>query len=185
MAAMRDIFLEGLPILDALEVSGSTAAAALWMNCDQSSISRSYRRVSQQLDLAFNKDDGSYQASNNLQVLASLRHASQLRRLAGGAGHLQWMCHRDLKLPALSAPLRPPLSCSARPRPRCVDLLRRQVLDMAVVPAVALAQGIDQSITSVSLTAEADSAALVLAELRHHPSVEALLVHLQQQLSQR
>jgi len=185
MAAMRDIFLEGLPILDALEVSGSTAAAAQWMNCDQSSISRSYRRVSQQLDLAFNKDDGSYQASNNLQVLASLRQASQLRRLTRGAGHLQWMCHRDLKLPQVVAPLRSPLSCSERPRPRCLDLLRRRVLDVAVVPASALAQGVEPAITRVNLTADADIAALVLAELRHHPSLEELLALLHQQLSQR
>ncbi len=180
---MRDIFLEGLPILDALEVSGSTAAAATWMNCDQSSISRSYRRVSQQLDLAFCKDDGTYQAGNNLPVLASLRQASQLRRLAARAERLQWMCHKDLHLPALQRSGCTPLRCAPGRRPRCQDLVQRRVLDLVLVPAGALARGTRPGIAARELAADAGLAALVLAELRQHPSIEALLVVLNRALS--
>lgn len=180
---MRDIFLEGVPILDALEVSGSTAAAAAWMNCDQSSISRSYRRVSQQLELGFNKSDGGYQASSNLAVLAGLRHASQLRRLAGGVQRLQWMCHRDLRLPALEGLNCPPLRCQGRQRTRCVDLLQRQVLDLVLVPAAAAEQAAGPAIAAVTLSHDSGIAALALSELRHHPSIEALLAHLIRALS--
>lgn len=175
---MRDLFLEGVPILDALEVSGSTAATARWINCDQSSISRAYRRVSQQLDIAFNKDDGFYQASNNLHLLASLRQASQLRRLAGGVQLLQWVCHPDLPLPAAAAPACKPLTCSWRQEHRSIELLHRRVLDLALVPQTNNQPRPQQGrhgIAAIGLDQHSGITALVLPELGEHPSIGALL----------
>jgi len=79
---MRDVLLEGLPVLDLLEVLPSTTEVAALIGCDQSSISRIYRYVSERLDLGFNKTDtGEYQASTNRDVLNDLRRVSQRLRL--------------------------------------------------------------------------------------------------------
>ena len=46
---MRDILTDGLPILDLLEITPSTTSVAALTNCDQSSVSRIDRHVSQLL----------------------------------------------------------------------------------------------------------------------------------------
>lgn len=182
-ATMRDLFLDGVPILDALEVSGSTAAAARWMNCDQSSISRAYRRVSNQLGLGFNKDDGDYQASSNLELLASLRQASQLRRLIGGAAQLQWLLHQDLRQSLPVTGVRAPLSCGWGTGQTCTALLQRRVVDLAVVCTAGLGQSRSSdglALLPLGVGDQAPLTALVLAELQDHPSLRALVQHLQQ-----
>jgi len=63
---MRDILIDGLPILDLLELTSSINTVARRVNCDQSSVSRTYRRVSAALQLGFRKRNGTYRAHANL-----------------------------------------------------------------------------------------------------------------------
>ena len=56
---MADILLDGLPVLDLLEITPSTSVVARITQRDQSSISRIYRQVSQRLSLDFRKHDNS------------------------------------------------------------------------------------------------------------------------------
>ena len=107
---MRDVLLDGLPVLDLLEITASTSVVAALTNCDQSSVSRLHRRVSDQLGLDFRKTNGQYRAHANHAVLASLRQASQLLRL--GRGRLQWQ---------------------GAVAQRTLELVRERVLDLAVV----------------------------------------------------
>jgi len=79
---MRDLLLEGLPVVDLLEVMPSTSQVARLLNCDQSSVSRTYRYVSDELALDLKKGvDGCYSAANNQKLLHQLRIASQQLRL--------------------------------------------------------------------------------------------------------
>lgn len=119
---MRDILIDGVPILDLLEITGSTSRVATLSDCDQSSVSRLYRHTSDQLGLDFRKTQGHYRAHANQAVLRSLRHTAQLLRLARGSRQLQWLGH----------------PCSPLPQrwlgeERCLELLRERVLDLAVI----------------------------------------------------
>lgn len=178
---MRDLFLDCLPILDALEVSASTGQVARWLHCDQSSVSRSYRRVSEQLGLAFCKLDGQYQACRNLTLLTTLRQASQLRRLDGDGHLLQWVVHPDLPLNPIAAPWRPPLPRSWQREQRSLDLLQRRVLDLVVVPHTAWSAAGQDGATVSAVSIELATApgellcALVLPDLADHPSIRQLI----------
>lgn len=134
---MRDILIDGIPVLDLLEITASTGAVAALNNCDQSSVSRTYRRVSQQLGLQFRKTSGLYRAHANQDLLQALRQAAQLLRLSRGWNQLQWLG------PASNAAiLQGVKSCPALPRSwgddqRTLELLRERVLDLAVVNGLA------------------------------------------------
>ncbi|MCP9891527.1 hypothetical protein KBY57_10735 [Cyanobium sp. Aljojuca 7D2] len=119
---MRDILIDGVPILDLLEITGSTSRVAALSNCDQSSVSRLYRHASDQLGLDFRKTEGHYRAHANQAVLRSLRHTAQLLRLTRSSRGLQWLGH----------------PCSPLPQEwlaeeRSLELLRERVLDLAVL----------------------------------------------------
>ena len=118
---MRDVLLDGLPVLDLLEITASTSVVAALTNCDQSSVSRLHRRVSDQLGLDFRKTNGHYRAHANHAVLGSLRQASQLLRLGRGQLQLQWQgTPRDVQaLQSIGD--------------RALELVRERVLDLAVV----------------------------------------------------
>ena len=118
---IRDILLDGLPVLDLLEITASTSVVAALTNCDQSSVSRLHRRVSDQLGLDFRKTNGHYRAHANHAVLGSLRQASQLLRLGRGQLQLQWQgTPRDVQtLQSIGD--------------RALELVRERVLDLAVV----------------------------------------------------
>ena len=118
---MRDILLDGLPVLDLLEITASTSVVAALTNCDQSSVSRLHRRVSDQLGLDFRKTNGHYRAHANHAVLGSLRQASQLLRLGRGQLQLQWQGNpRNVQaLQSIGG--------------RALELVRERVLDLAVV----------------------------------------------------
>jgi len=118
---MRDVLLDGLPVLDLLEITASTSVVAALTNCDQSSVSRLHRRVSDQLGLDFRKTNGQYRAHANHAVLGSLRQASQLLRLGRGQLQLQWQ-GTPRKVQALQ-------SIGGR----ALELVRERVLDLAVV----------------------------------------------------
>ena len=118
---MRDVLLDGLPVLDLLEITASTSVVAALTNCDQSSVSRLHRRVSDQLGLDFRKTNGHYRAHANHAVLGSLRQASQLLRLGRGQLQLQWQGNpRNVQaLQSIGG--------------RALELVRERVLDLAVV----------------------------------------------------
>ncbi|MBM5799945.1 MAG: hypothetical protein FJ077_03700 [Cyanobacteria bacterium K_DeepCast_35m_m2_023] len=188
---MRDLFLDGLPILDALEVGASTAMAARWLNCDQSSISRTYRQASQQLGLNFQKHNGTYNASGNLDLLNSLRQASQLRRLSSQGHLLQWVLHPEvsvlLPLNLLRPWIKAPLACHW-PQPfRLVDLLQRRLVDLALIPEALGPELIDQGPVAVMvmpLAADTTAtdlrpAAVVHPDLHGHPCIDQVLEELQ------
>ena len=127
---MRDILIDGVPVLDLLEITGSTSAVASLSRCDQSSVSRLYRHTSDQLGLDFRKSKGQYRAHANQAVLRALRHTAQLLRFAQGCQRLQW----------LGCPATPHLGWSPGPLPRrwrgegrTLDLLRERVVDLAVI----------------------------------------------------
>jgi len=178
---MRDIFLDGLPILDCLESGGSTAIAARWIQCDQSSVSRAFRRISAQLDLGFCKDDGTYQATSNLELLSHLRRAAQLRRLAQGPQALQWVGHPSLTIHSVLLGCRAPMPRGWRHEGRTLRLLASRVLDLALIPATATLP----AAADITLFARREGptgsnlCVLVLAELETHPCLRQL----QQQLS--
>ena len=176
---MRDIFLDGLPILDCLEVAGSTAIAAGWINCDQSSVSRAFRRISAQLDLGFGKDEGIYRATTNLELLSHLRRAAQLRRLAQGPRALQWVGHPTLTLDTLLPSYREPMPRCWRHEGRTLRLLAARVLDLAVIPAAAvLPADAGMTVARLPCPAEDEPTLLVLPELAAHPCLQ----HLHQRL---
>ena len=119
---MRDILIDGVPILDLLEITGSTGRVAALSNCDQSSVSRLYRHTSDQLGLDFRKTQGRYRAHANQAVLRSLHHTAQLLRLARGSSQLQWLGHPCS-----------PLTQQGLEDERSLELLRERVLDLAVL----------------------------------------------------
>ena len=181
---MRDIFLDGLKILDLLEITGSTAVTAAWVNCDQSSVSRTYRRVSNELNLAFCKHAGRYAARNNHALLDCLRQAAQLHRLSQGMQRLQWVCHVE---PELMAPWQPP----TEPMPRnwvcerhSLELVQRRVIDLAVMPRARAESarveaehpsGAGEPLTLLPLFNGSSLAALVPSEHHQHCSLRAWL----------
>lgn len=197
---MRDILTDGLPILDLLEITPSTTSVAALTNCDQSSVSRIYRHVSQSLRLRFRKCNGTYRAHRNQELLASLRQASQLLRIQRGPEHLQWV----------AAPWNGPAVAQmheANPLPRhwegeqrTLELLESRVLDLAVVeiqavpvadawstvplahyptclrqamadPSSAMAQEVATDTPQPACT----DVALVSRELLEHPAIQALI----------
>lgn len=130
---VRDILVDGLPVLDLLEVTASTGSVAALTRCDQSSISRLYRHASHQLGLDFRKTNGHYRAHANLPILRPLRQASQLLRLTQGSTQLRWLGN-----PWNSATLQSVGGMGPLPRPwrgeqRTLELLQERVLDLAVI----------------------------------------------------
>lgn len=172
---MRDIFLDGLPILDCLEIAGSTALAARWIQCDQSSVSRAFRRISTQLDLGFCKDEGIYQATSNLELLSHLRRAAQLRRLAQGPKALQWVGHPTLTFNSVLLDCRGPMPRAWRQEGRTLRLLASRVLDLAMIPTSANlpAEG-TRTVARLACPASPGLSLLVLPELAAHPCLRQL-----------
>jgi hypothetical protein len=81
-ASLRDLLLEGLDVLDYLQVSGSTGFVSSVLSCDQSSVSRIYRFVSSKLDLGFAKQGHlQYAPTKNEDLLLDLRSVAQRLRL--------------------------------------------------------------------------------------------------------
>jgi len=173
---MRDIFLDGLPILDCLEIAGSTALAARWIQCDQSSVSRAFRRISTQLDLGFCKDEGIYQATSNLELLSHLRRAAQLRRLAQGPKALQWVGHPTLTFNSVLLDCRGPMPRAWRQEGRTLLLLTSRVLDLALIPATAALPASADATVVARLEGPTGSnlSVLVLAQLETHPCLRQL-----------
>ncbi len=133
---MADILLEGLPVLDLLEIAPSTSAVAQIIQRDQSSISRIYRQVSGRLGLEFRKHaNGLYGAGSNQSLLKGLRLSSQWLRLQSAPPEPRWLASGSLCLDGTGA--HPALPAGLLQR--CCDLqrvnqlLQERVLDLAVI----------------------------------------------------
>ena len=173
---MRDIFPDGLMTLDGLEVTGNTAATARWLNCDQSSISRVYRRVSQQLELGFCKQTRGYGATSNQQLLGCLRQAAQLHRLLNQPQRLQWLnLAASEPMAALPSQFRPIPCRPCSPR-RAQELVQQRVIDLLMVDA-SVANALSATELS-SLTLQSGVRLVVLREFEHHAAVQQLIAAL-------
>jgi DNA-binding transcriptional LysR family regulator len=76
-----DRVLADLDVLDHLQLYGSTVKVADLLGLSQSSCSRRYRSLSDQLDLGFDRGDDGYVPSRNLDVLSAMREAAQKLRV--------------------------------------------------------------------------------------------------------
>lgn len=74
---IREETISDLDILDHLEIFNSTVECARILGISQSSCSRRYRALSNQLGLDFDRDENHYSARHNLDVLSGIRQASQ------------------------------------------------------------------------------------------------------------
>lgn len=140
---MPDLLLDALPVIDLLEITGSTSAVAQLTERDQSSVSRIYRRASDQLGLAFTKTQtGAYQAHANQELLQDLRRSSQRLRLQRPAC-LRWVGSSRAPDAVLLADgercaRAPALTRRWDDDQRTCMLLRQHVLDLAVVAGLKL-----------------------------------------------
>lgn len=143
---MRDLLRDGLPILDLLEITCSTDSVAALTRCNQSSVSRLYRHASHQLGLDFRKTKGHYKAHANLEILQSLRQASQLLRLNQDGGQLRWLGNPYSTTSLQMVGDSDPLTRQWLDAQRMLKLLHERVLDLAVINDLkALPPGLDNS----------------------------------------
>ena len=134
---MANLMLDGLPVLDLLEVTADSTVVANLLNRHQSAVSRIYRQLSHDLELNFIKQsNGFYSASQNHRVLACLREAAQLLRLKN-LDRLRWVSGswNYLLLNSLDV-CPPPLSRGWFGEARTLELLKTRVLDLAVVSSI-------------------------------------------------
>jgi hypothetical protein len=138
-----DLLLDSLPVIDLLEITGSTSAVAQITERDQSSVSRIYRRASDQLGLAFSKtQEGDYRAHANQELLQDLRRSSQRLRLQQPSS-LRWVGSSRAPSVVLLPGGEPNARAPALIRrwddeQRTCMLLRQHVLDLAVVAGLKL-----------------------------------------------
>ncbi|MEY3750913.1 MAG: hypothetical protein RLZZ11_108 [Cyanobacteriota bacterium] len=164
---MADILLDGLPVLDLLEITPSTSVVARITQRDQSSISRIYRQVSRRLGLEFRKHtDGRYRAGCNQLLLEGLRLSSQWLRLQSDPAEPRWMaCGHAALVCAAQQPNHPPaLIHHGEEMERIEPLLLERVLDLAVLTRSEAAQS----------TSHPDLVELPL--LRHAGGVDGLVL---------
>ena len=73
--------LADLDVLDHLQLYGSTVKVADLLGLSQSSCSRRYRSLSDQLDLGFDRGDDGYVPRRNIDILSAMREAAQKLRV--------------------------------------------------------------------------------------------------------
>lgn len=176
---MADILLDGLPVLDLLEITPSTSAVAQLTRRDQSSISRIYRQVSHRLGLEFRKHgNGRYSAGSNQGLLEGLRRSSQCLRLQSDPAEPRWLAGGSLKaLPDVPHPALPGDLVPARDNLQ--QLVLERILDLAVIqrkhatPAPASAAGLREHPLIRSDSGE--ELLLLRADLEAHPVIQALI----------
>jgi hypothetical protein len=191
---MPDVLLDGLPVLDLLEITPSTDAVARFTQRDQSSVSRIYRQVSRRLGLEFRKrGDGGYRAQANHDLLEHLRCASQSLRLQADAPQPRWiLCAPPdqqvvlhLEPPPLPASLQP-IDCSEATLGR---LLRHRLLDLAVClrPAAGDRHRGDSHadplhVDGLQRLRIGRALLLMRSDLQHDPVLEALIAEISDSL---
>lgn len=168
---MADILLDGLPVLDLLEISPSTSSVAQLTQRDQSSISRIYRKVSTRLGLNFRKQrNGCYGAGTNQPLLTGLRMSSQWLRLQSTPAEPRWLACSHAA--AVLAPLSPTLLQHCGDPQRLAALLEDRVLDLAVI--CRQAGTADEALAGPA--AETAAALLKRPLLRHRRGTDLILL---------
>lgn len=182
---MADILLDGLPVLDLLEIAPSTSAVAQIIQRDQSSISRIYRQVSGRLGLEFRKHaNGLYGAGSNQSLLKGLRLSSQWLRLQSAPPEPRWLASGSVGLdgngahPALPAGLLQ--HCSDHQRVH--QLLQDRVLDLAVISQANTPTPLPDALVERPLLRSPSGVdVLVLRlDLEQQPAMAALITTLRQ-----
>lgn len=182
---MADILLDGLPVLDLLEIAPSTSAVAQIIQRDQSSISRIYRQVSGRLGLEFRKHaNGLYGAGSNQSLLKGLRLSSQWLRLQSAPPEPRWLASGSVGLdgngahPALPAGLLQ----RCRDHQRVYQLLEDRVLDLAVIRQANTPTPLPEALVERPLLRSPSGVdVLVLRlDLEQQPAMAALITTLRQ-----
>ena len=133
---MPDVLLDGLPVLDFLEITLNTHKVAHLTGRDQSSVSRIHRKMSELLGIDFGKQrDGIYRAGANQALLNGLRQSSQWLRLNQQSSELRWVGHPGNRpLHRGEPPVLPAaVELHSAQHQRIAALLEQRVLDLAVV----------------------------------------------------
>ena len=180
---MADILLDGLPVLDLLEIAPSTSVVAQIIQRDQSSISRIYRQVSGRLGLEFCKHaNGLYGAGSNQGLLKGLRLSSQWIRLQSAPPEPRWLACGSLSLegngehPCLPAGLLP----HCRDRQRVNLLLQERVLDLAVISQSDTPTQRPETLVERPLLRSPNGAEVIVLrlDLEQQPAIAALITTL-------
>jgi len=182
---LADILLDGLPVLDLLEIAPSTSAVAQITQRDQSSISRIYRQVSGRLGLEFRKHaNGLYGARSNQSLLQGLRLSSQWLRLQSAPPEPRWLASGSVGLenngvhPALPAGLLQ--RCSDRQRVH--QLLLDRVLDLAVISQTNTPTPLPEALVERPLLRSPSGVDVIVVrlDLEQQPAMAALITTLGQ-----
>lgn len=100
-ALFDESVLADLDVLDHIQIFGSTVKVAEQLGLSQSSCSRRYRLLSDQLDLGFDRGDDGYMPRRNFDVLSALREAAQKLRVRRAV----LRCSKGWQCPGLDLPL--------------------------------------------------------------------------------
>ena len=148
---MQTEFPSDLEILDYLELFNSTVISAEALGLSQSSCSRRYRAFSEAWEFGFDRIGDRYQATRNLDVLQSLRQASQRSRVRQGRMRFTrgWQLGRQ-PVPMVDGlgselPIRPMNSL------RLLSLLEQRLLDMAVMGIMEFQPLLNQPLSRLRL----------------------------------
>ncbi len=93
--------LSDLDVVDYIQIFGSTVKVAELLDLSQSSCSRRYRLLSDQLGLGFDRGDDGYLPRLNIDVLSALREAAQKLRVRRAT----LRCSTGWQSPGLALPL--------------------------------------------------------------------------------
>ena len=182
---MADILLDGLPVLDLLEIAPSTSVVAQIIQRDQSSISRIYRQVSGRLGLEFRKHaNGLYGAGSNQGLLKGLRLSSQWLRLQSAPPEPRWLTCGSLSLdgngehPSLPSGLLQ----HCRDRQRVNLLLQERVLDLAVISQPDTPTQLPETLVERPLLRSPNGADVIVLrlDLEQQPAIAGLITTLRE-----
>lgn len=168
-----------------MQIFGSTTGCSNYLGISQSSCSRRYRSFSAEFNLGIARTNGGYQASNNGDILASLRQTAQKLRLQRGQFRyvLAWPCgemgsNLQHRFPnACPIPIAP-MGCHG-----LLTLLDLRLVDLVICGLMELQGLLPQPLTELdgkrlSLTATVHALPLCRWELR-------LMAHHQHPLAKR
>jgi hypothetical protein len=125
---MLTSLLPDLDVVDYLELFNSTVRVSELLGVSQSTCSRRYRSLSDELVLKFDRVDGSYQAAANHDVLQLFRQAAQRLRLRRQLlRYALAPCCPDLHTASV---LPPPLPLQLTDTSRMLGLLDQRLLDL-------------------------------------------------------
>lgn len=142
-------FFDDLTALDYVEMLGSTVLASKALGVSQSSCSRRYRNLSDNLGLDFLRGDHGYSASSNLDLLDHYRQAAQKLRVRKSSPRiaLGWqlgdneLCFSKLNSKLL--PVRPMAFAES------LELLERRLVDLSILGLLELESLLGRSVSSL------------------------------------